>query len=209
MKSYSFLLFMYFLFSWLSLWHKHQTNFIWPESESHSVVSDSLWPHGLYSPQNSPGQNTGVGSLSLFQGIFPTQGMNPGLLHCRRLLYQLSHKGGPGILEWVAYPFSSKSSWPRNQTRVSCIAGGYFTNWAIREAQPDVSISRFYSIIYLTKLQESHPKVYHIDCEKWYQHANNKIQCMINYFVAYSLSLLFKKMAINKNKVILPSWLII
>ena len=62
------------------------------ESESHSVVSDSLQPHGLYSPWNSPGQNTGVGSLSLLQGIFPTQGLNPGLLHCRRILYQLSHK---------------------------------------------------------------------------------------------------------------------
>ena len=62
------------------------------ESESCSVVSDSLWPHGLYSPWNSPGQNTGVGSLSLLQGIFPTQGSNPGLLHCRWILYQLSHE---------------------------------------------------------------------------------------------------------------------
>ena len=51
--------------------------------KSHSVVSDSLWTHGLYSPWNSPGQNTGVGSLSLLQGIFPTQGSNPGLPHCR------------------------------------------------------------------------------------------------------------------------------
>ena len=65
------------------------------ESESHSVVSDSLRPHGLYSPWNSPGQNTGVGSLSLLQGIFPTQGSNPGLSHCRRILHQLSHKGSP------------------------------------------------------------------------------------------------------------------
>ena len=56
-------------------------------SESRSVVSDSLRPHGLYSPWNSPGQNTGVGSLSLFQGIFPTQRLNPGLLHCRWVLY--------------------------------------------------------------------------------------------------------------------------
>ena len=68
------------------------------ESESHSVASDSLRPHGLYNPWNSPGQNTGVGSLSLLQGIFPTQGLNPGLLHCRRILYQLSHKGSP---EWM------------------------------------------------------------------------------------------------------------
>ena len=45
------------------------------------------------SPWNSPGQNTGVGSLSLLQGIFPTQGSKPGLLHCRQILYQLSHQG--------------------------------------------------------------------------------------------------------------------
>ena len=56
------------------------------------VVSSSLRPHGLYSPWNSPGQNTAVDSLSLLQGIFPTQGLNPGLPHCRQILYQLSHK---------------------------------------------------------------------------------------------------------------------
>ena len=89
--------------------------------ESCSVVSESLWPHGLYSPWNSPGQNTGVDSLSLLQGIFPTQGSNPGLLHCRWILCQLSHKGNPKILEWVACPFSSGSSQPRNWTRVSCM----------------------------------------------------------------------------------------
>ena len=54
-------------------------------------------PHGLNSAWNSPGQNTGVGSLSFLQGIFPTQGSNPGFLHCRQILYQLSHKGSPGI----------------------------------------------------------------------------------------------------------------
>ena len=48
--------------------------------------------------------------------------------------YQLSHMGSPRILEWVAYPFSSGSSRPRNWTKVSCIAGGFFTSWAIREA---------------------------------------------------------------------------
>ena len=61
--------------------------------ESHSVVSDSLQPHGLCSLWNSLGQNTGVVSLSLLQGIFPTQGSNPGLPHCRQILYQLSHQG--------------------------------------------------------------------------------------------------------------------
>ena len=72
-----------------------------------TVMSESLWPHGLW---NSPGQNTRVGSLSLLQRIFPTQGSNPGLPHCRRILSQLSHKGSPRILKWVAYPFSSRSS---------------------------------------------------------------------------------------------------
>ena len=63
------------------------------ESESHSVVSDSLRPHGLYTSWNSPGQNTGVGSLSLLQGTFPTQGSNPGLPRCGQILYQLSYQG--------------------------------------------------------------------------------------------------------------------
>ena len=81
-------------------------------------------------PWNSPGQNTGVGTLSLFQRIFPTQRLNPGLPHFRQILYQLSHKGNPRILP-------SRSSQPRNWTRVSCIAGRFFTNWAIREA-PDL-----------------------------------------------------------------------
>ena len=104
------------------------------ERQSCSVVSDSLQPHGLYSLWNSPGQNTGVGSLSLLQGISPTHGSNPGLLHCRVILYQLNQKGSPRILELVAYPFSSRFSQPRNRTRVSCIVGKLFTNWAIREA---------------------------------------------------------------------------
>ena len=58
-----------------------------------SVMSDSLRPHLLYGPWNSPGQNIGMGSLSLLQGVFPTQGSNPGLLHCRRILYQLCYEG--------------------------------------------------------------------------------------------------------------------
>ena len=88
----------------------------------------TLQPHGLCSPWNSLGQNTGEDSLSLLQGIFPNQGLNPGLPHCRWILYQLSHKGSP--LEWVAYAFSSRYSQPRNRTRVSCIAGRFFTSWA-------------------------------------------------------------------------------
>ena len=65
----------------------------WNESESRSVMSDSLQPHRLSSPWNPPGQNIGVGSFSLLQGIFPTQGLNPSLPHCRQTLYCLSHQG--------------------------------------------------------------------------------------------------------------------
>ena len=64
-------------------------------SESRPVISNSLQPHGLYSPRNSPGQNTGVGSCSLLQQIFLTQESNQGFLHCRQILYQLSYQGSP------------------------------------------------------------------------------------------------------------------
>ena len=119
---------------------------IWKESERHSVVSYSLWPHELYSPWNSPGKDTGMGNPFLLQGIFPTQGSNPGLLHCRRILYHLSHKVSPRILEWIAYPFCSGSSRPRNWTRVSCVAGRFFTSWATRQALVKL-ICMFFSIV--------------------------------------------------------------
>ena len=105
------------------------------ESESRSVLSTPLWPHGLDSLWNSPGQNTEVGSLSLLQGICPTQGSNPGLPQCRQILYQLSHKGNPRILEWVAISFSRGSSWRRDWTWVSCITGRFFTIWATSESE--------------------------------------------------------------------------
>ena len=78
---------------------------------SHSVMSDSLWPHNCSLPGfsvlgDSLGKNTGAGCRALLQGIFPTQRSNPGLLHCRQILYLLSHQGSPRILEWVVYPFS-------------------------------------------------------------------------------------------------------
>ena len=71
----------------------------------------------------------------LLQGIFPTQGLNPGLPFCRQILYQMSHWGRPRILEWVAYLFSRGSSKPGNRTGVSCVAGGFFTNRAMRVSQ--------------------------------------------------------------------------
>ena len=63
-------------------------------------------PPGSSAHRDSPGKNTRMGGHSFLQGIFPTQGSNPGLPHCRQIPYQLSHRGSPTILEWVAYPFS-------------------------------------------------------------------------------------------------------
>ena len=132
-------------------------------SESCSVMFESLWPHGLYGPWNSPDQNTGLGiSRGSSQPRDRTEVW--GLLHCRQILYQLSHKGSPRILEWVAYPFSSGSSWPRNPTRVSCIAGRFFTKWAIREKLGSISLNgqRFIDIyvfcFFLVKRRQFLPK---------------------------------------------------
>ena len=102
------------------------------ESESHSFVSESLRPHGLYSPWNSPGQNTGVGNLSLLQGL-PNPGMEPRspALQADYLPAEPWGKtkntgvGSLSLLQWI-FP-TQELNW------VSCIAGGFFTNWAIRE----------------------------------------------------------------------------
>ena len=101
----------------------------WIEPRSPALQVGSLQAE----PQGMP-KNTGVGSLSLLQRLFPTQELNWGLLHFRWILYQMGHKGCPRILEWVGFPFSRGSSRPRNRIGVSCIAGGFVTNCAIREA---------------------------------------------------------------------------
>ena len=110
-------------------------------TQSHLMLCD---PMDCDSPGSSvhgdsPGKNTGVGCHALLQGIFPTQGLNPGLPHCRQILYHLSHQKSPRTLKWVAYPFSSGSSRPRNQTGVSCIAGRcvwlFETPWTIQSME--------------------------------------------------------------------------
>ena len=98
-------------------------------------------------------------AISHLQGIFHTQESNPGLLHCRWILYQLNHKGSPRTLEWVAYPVSRGSSPPRSRTRVSCNTGLFFTNWAIRKAHHQLDRHQFDGItdlmdMSLSKLQE-------------------------------------------------------
>ena len=101
--------------------------------ESHSVESNSLWPYWYTVHGILQARIVEWIAIPFSKGIFPNQGSKPGLPHCRRILYQLSHQGSLRILEWVAYLFSRGSSRPRNWTEVSCIAGGFFTNWVTRE----------------------------------------------------------------------------
>ena len=137
------------------------------QSVSCSVMPNFLWPHGrgsnrILCPWNSPGKNTGVGSHSLRQGIFQTQGSNPDLLHCRQILYHLGHCAvclvwlfvtpwtvahqvpqaplsirilQARILEWAAMPSFRGSSQTRDWTQVSCSVGRFLTVWATRESQ--------------------------------------------------------------------------
>ena len=104
--------------NWLIIHNIQSTmvcEYVWVcECFSHSVMSNSLQPHGLQlarflCPWDFPGKNTGVGFHFLLQGIFPTQGSNPGLLHCRQILYCLSHQGSPKVLLLYQYsPYIKK-----------------------------------------------------------------------------------------------------
>ena len=89
--------------------------------------------------EDSPGKNTGVGGHALLQVIFPTQGLNLGLPHCKWILYHLSHQGNSRIQEWVANPSSQESSPPRSWTGISCIAGRFFTLAAELPGKPHPS----------------------------------------------------------------------
>ena len=111
-------------------WFHESENWNWQSLSR--ACPDSLWPHGIVHGILQARILEWVVCFLLL-GIFPTQGSNPGLLNCRGILYQLNHQESPRILEWVAYPFGS--SWPRNQTGVSCIAGRLITNWVIRRAK--------------------------------------------------------------------------
>ena len=112
-------------------------------------MSSCLWPHGLYRPWESLGQNTGMGSLSLLQGILPTQGSNPGLPHCRRILYQLSHQGS----EWVQ--FSSVQSLSRVRL--------WATPW-IAARQASLSITNSRSSFRLNSIESVIPSSHLILC---------------------------------------------
>ena len=134
-----------FMYCWSLAWRILSITLLACGSESCSV-SNSLWPPGLYSPWNFPGQNIGVGSLSLLQGIFPTQGSNPGLPHCWRILYQLSHVGVRWVqlcdslnilwhclslgLEWKLTS-SSPVALKLNIQKTKIVSSGPITSWQI------------------------------------------------------------------------------
>ena len=108
-----------YVYGWVP-WNYHNiVNRLYPVlcfvTQSCPTLWDSMGcsPPGLSVYGDSPGKNTGVGCHILLQGIFSTQGSNPGVPHCRWILYHLRHQGSPGILEWVAYPFSltQESNW--------------------------------------------------------------------------------------------------
>ena len=127
------------------------------ETESHSVMSDSLRPHGLHSLWNSPGQNTGVGSLSLLQGIFPTQGSNPGLLHYRWILYQLSHKESPVNCTSEPPGLGQGGSVPWWIWFLFCLDWALFTSSEGREKEPGLS-SEILSLLLCPGLSRELPK---------------------------------------------------
>ena len=109
----------------------------------HAVTFWWLLKPGPHSPLESC-QDCPTSDSSLLQGILPTQGSNSGVPHCRRILYHLSHQGSPRILEWVAYPFSRRSSQPKNQNRASNIAGRFFTSWATKEEFREIDICLYF-----------------------------------------------------------------
>ena len=155
------------------LWETYCCSVLYLVAQSCPTPCDPMYysPPGSSFYGDSPGKNTRVGGHALLHGIFPTQGLNPGLPHCRWIPYHLSHQGNPRILEWVAYPFSRGSSQSRNWTGVSCIAGGFFSSWATREALTNLdSILKSRNITLLTKVCIVKAMVFPIvmyGCQSW------------------------------------------
>ena len=158
-------------------------------SESGSVVSDSLRPHGLYNPWNSPGQNTGVSRLSLLQGIFSTQGSNPGLLHCRQIPYQLSLELTPQndvlfiIRDWNAKVGSQETP-------------GVTANFGIggwnEAGQRLIEFCQENALVIANTLFQQHKRTLHVDITRW---STPKSDCL------YSLQPKMEKLyTVSKNK---------
>ena len=105
-----------------------------------------------------PGKNTRLGCHDLLEGIFPTQGLNPGLLHCRGIVYHLSHQGSPSILEWVAYPFS-RGEIPHSGIEPGSPALQVDSLPAKLPGKPPVLYSRSLSILYIVVCQSQSPNL--------------------------------------------------
>ena len=116
-----------------------------------SLIQLFATPGTLYNPWNSPGQNTGVGSCSLLQGIFPIQGSNPGIPHCRQILYQLEPPGKPkntgvgslSLLQWSSHPGiepALQADWFINMMHVKMCAFWYY--WKIANIPIHIPISK-------------------------------------------------------------------
>ena len=164
---------------------------------SHSDMSDILRPPTDCSPPGSsvhgdlPGRNTGVGCHVLLQGIFPTQGLNPGLPHFRWILY---HEP-PGKLKntaWVVYPFSKLSSWSKDWPAVSCIAGRFPTSWAAREGPftlypllnfstinyPIKAVYKYLTLTYIEEIATAKFATMQKMFTEWnFMHLNHKMAC--------------------------------
>ena len=137
-------------------WNANCSLLIYWKVLNHSVMSDSSWPHGLwptklFCPWGFSRQEYWSPLPCPPSGIFPPQGSNPSLPHCRQILYCLSHKGSPRMLEWAASPFSRGSSQPRNGTGVSCIAGGF-----LPAEPPGSPMLEYYSSVYKNTTDTCH-----------------------------------------------------
>ena len=118
---------------------------------------DSLQPHGLYSPWNSPSQNTAVGSLSLLQGIFPSQGSNPGLPHCRRILYRLNHQKIYCVV-WVLFTFWILNPYQTIICNYLLPFGGFLVSWWFPSVQKLLSLISSHLFIFPFSRGSSQPR---------------------------------------------------
>ena len=146
----------------------------------------------LYSSWNSPGHNTGEGSLSLIQGIFPTQGLNPRLLHCRQILYQLSYEGSPTplLIYWLNQSQTHSNSSRRNMALIIHISFGV---WSVQDCsqvlKPSNLSFRQLSPIPPSNLWNIFTFLYSRNCAVLWNHlALNSL--MIKFIISWSISFL-------------------
>ena len=114
-------------------------------------------------------------------GIFSTQGLNSSLLHCRQVLYCLSHWGSSRILEWVAYPFSRGSFWPRNRIQVSYIAGGFFTDRATSWLTNNIVIVSDESL----DISKTYPRIQELEIPRGERERGKKKDLFLFVFIYY------------------------